>query len=501
MLPTLRKTTRSSAIVPRCLTLLSRHVASVAAKKEGDISSVFVSLSGQQFEPLPKRFAELKERLIQGHEDRLWNSWQRLLNVLREEVATIEQLGSSIIPQIDFQDLRNPSESFKSEHKKRGVAVIRSVLPVQMALEYKEHIREYLRMNPQTKAFPPQEPQVYELYWSPSQILARSHPNILETQRFLMSFWHSKDPKAMISTAHPTTYADRLRIRQPGDAGFALGPHVDAGSVERWEEEGYGRGGVYDAIWAGRWEDYDPWEASCRLRAVSDLYNGAGACSMFRMYQGWLSMSATGPGEGTLLVNPLLARATAYYLLRPFFSPKRAPEGLSKADFLEMDNWVLDSEPTSLLHGATPSHCQELNSTLHPHLDLMKTMVHVPEVQPGDYVAWHCDTIHAVDEFHAGASDSSVMYIPACPLTEANAEYLVRQREAFIEGTPGPDFPGGKGESEHLGRLTADYVQSITSRVGQRAMGLARWNAGLPRISKGQRRMLERANEVLGFLG
>jgi hypothetical protein len=26
------------------------------------------------------------------------------------------------------------------------------------------------------------------------------------------------------------------------------------------------------------------------------------------------------------------------------------------------------------------------------------------------------------------------MYIPACPLTEANAEYLVRQREAFFEG-------------------------------------------------------------------
>ena len=30
--------------------------------------------------------------------------------------------------------------------------------------------------------------------------------------------------------------------------------------------------------------------------------------------------------------------------------------------------------------------------------------------------------------------DSSVLYIPACPLTETNAEYLVRQREAFFEG-------------------------------------------------------------------
>lgn len=50
--------------------------------------------------------------------------------------------------------------------------------------------------------------------------------------------------------------------------------------------------------------------------------------------------------------------------------------------------------------------------------------------------------IHAVDKIHAGTSDSSVLYIPCCPLTEANAEYLGRQREAFAEGRPAPDFPG-----------------------------------------------------------
>ena len=43
--------------------------------------------------------------------------------------------------------------------------------------------------------------------------------------------------------------------------------------------------------------------------------------------------------------------------------------------------------------------------------------------------------IHAVDKVHAGKSDSSVMYIPACPLTVGNADYLVRQREALWEGT------------------------------------------------------------------
>lgn len=240
--------------------------------------------------------------------------------------------------------------------------------------------------------FPPTMPAVYELYWTPSQILARGHPNVLKAQAFLMSHWHSTKESALISTANPTTYADRLRIRQPGDVGFALGPHIDAGSCERWEENGYGRGHVYKDIFNGAWEKYDPWESSCRLPVVSDLYNGAGACSMFRMFQGWLSMSETGPGEGTLMVNPLLGKATAYVLLRPFFTPKRSLAESSGSAFLDSDNWTMEDEPTPVLQGAVPSNCQELNDILHPHLRLDNTMVHIPLVRPGDYVAWHCDS-------------------------------------------------------------------------------------------------------------
>lgn len=286
----------------------------------------------------------------------------------------------------------------------------------------------------------------------------------------MMSFWQSKDPAAPISTNHPVAYADRLRIRQPGDAGFALGPHVDGGSVERWEPEGYGLGGVYNEVFSGNWESFDPWESSCRLPVESDLYNGAGACSMFRMFQGWLSMSHTGPGEGTLLVNPLFSLATSYLLLRPFFSPINTNPASS--GYLDELNWQLDPIQSSTLQGATLGCTQELTATLHPHLDLTKSMVHVPRVAPGDYVAWHCDTIHAVDKTHAGETDSSVLYIPSCPLTDGNANYLARQREAFLNGTPGPDFPGGKGESEHLGRMGKADVSAQGGTEAERAMGL-----------------------------
>lgn len=485
-----------------------RTAATHAQKRAGDISDAFQSLSGQQFAPLAPQYAELKGRLTRGREDAIRESWERLLRDLREEIPIIVELGSKVVPEINFKDIGNASESFKQEHRKRGVAVVRGVVLEKEALQWKEELREYIRKNPHTKAFPTDNPQVYELYWSRTQLQARAHPQLLQTHRFLMSFWHSADPSAAISTQHPTSYADRLRMRQPGDAKFALGPHVDGGSVERWDERGYGLGGVYNAIWDGQWERFDPWEASCRLPVVSDLHQGVGACSMFRMYQGWLSLSTTAPNEGTLLVNPLLAKTTAYYLLRPFFSPRRGvPAGAqtataavtASADFLSPANWTLDPAPSAWLQGAHPGHGQELSPLLHPHLDLARSMVHVPAVRPGDYVAWHCDAVHAVDRVHAGKADSSVLYIPACPLTERNAEYLVRQRDAFVRGVPSPDFGGGEGESRHVGRVKVEELEELVGEEGARAMGLNEWDSSKEGLAAGEKEAMDRANKVLGF--
>lgn len=511
---------RAGALARRSLRYQTTRTAATATgaaqKKEGDISDAFASLSGLEFGPLEPRFADVKSRLVQGHEDALYQSWHRLLASLREEIPLIAELGPRAIPEIDFKDIDHASPEFRAEHKKRGVAVIRNVLPQQEALDLKQELREYIAANPQTKAFPKENPQVYELYWSPAQIKARSHPNLIKAQRFLMEFWHSKDPNALISSSHPTIYADRLRMRLPGDARFALGPHVDGGSCERWEPDGYGLGHVYDKVFQGNWEEFDPWESSSRLPVVSDKYQGIGACSMFRALQGWLSMSETGPYEGTLLVNPLLSRATAYYLLRPFFSPKRPAadparglEPYDDAAFLAPDNWELEPTRTSWLHGATPGHGQELRQHLHPHLNLQmpspqsrsrSSMVHAPRVNPGDYVSWHCDTIHAVDGVHAGPADSSVLYIPSCPLTVQNAKFLARQRQAFLHGWPCPDFGGGAGESEHVGRPgVADVERVDPAGDGMRAFGLRAWDSDAAGLQPGQREVMDRANKILGF--
>ena len=63
-------------------------------KPEGDISAVFVSLSSKEAVSLPSRFAKQKARLISGHEEQLKASWDKLLDVLKDEVAIIKEKGT-----------------------------------------------------------------------------------------------------------------------------------------------------------------------------------------------------------------------------------------------------------------------------------------------------------------------------------------------------------------------------------------------------------------------
>lgn len=482
--------------------------ASSQGKREGDISDSFASLSGLHSTPLPDRYRQLKLSLVADHDEaQIVASWRRLLDVLRTENDIIARLGPDVIPSLRFSHLDEDLKHQRAELKKRGVAVVRGVIPRDEARAYKDQVEAYVAQNKDaTKGFPPENPQVYELYWSAAQLAARGHPNLVHTQRRLMqALWHVSDPHAPVDLDQPTMYADRLRIRLPGDARFALGPHQDGGSVERWEPAGYGLGHVYDEVFSGQWEDYDAWDAGKRAAAVCDLHSGLGACSVFRAFQGWLSISDVGPRQGTLLVYPLAKLATVYTLLRPFFAAKKGVEGTTSSDFLAADNWEFTGSAamTSDLQGATPGHGQEFPETavdgkgepLHPHLELARTMVHVPQVAPGDMVVWHCDGIHAVDKVHNGTGDSSVLYIPVSPLTEVNARYLVRQREAFLTGLPGPDFPGGKGESEHVNRPPASAIAGEDAR---RAMGLAAFVSGAD-ASPGAQAITKKANAILGF--
>lgn len=60
------------------------------------------------------------------------------------------------------------------------------------------------------------------VFRSKPQVLARSHPNLLKTSQAVLSLF-SAEPEDQVSLSTPISYADRLRVRLPGDAKFALG--------------------------------------------------------------------------------------------------------------------------------------------------------------------------------------------------------------------------------------------------------------------------------------
>lgn len=202
--------------------------------------------------------------------------------------------------------------------------------------------------------------------------------------------------------------------------------------------------------------------------------------------QGWISLSHTNTGEGTLRLVPNIKLSTAYLMLRPYF--------------------VLDEtfdDTTPVFPGATPGSSQFFpTEELHPHLRMEKTMVGIPPVNPGDYVFWHCDLIHEVDKFHPGKNDSSVSFNACVPLCPYNVQNLLRIREDFQKAIPPRDFRG-LGRGHEVERDHDDHgarPENILSPDGKRAMGFEAFDVDAEHLTAGQRDVRAYANRLLGLV-
>ncbi|EED82307.1 predicted protein [Postia placenta Mad-698-R] len=394
MFATLTRTSRACTAHPRSLlyATVSQAAAQVgkahlevgstlANRKEGTIMDVFTSFSGKPV-ILPDRFAALKRQICTGP-DKMIHPWQGLLRELEGAVEEIAEKGGNLIPQVSYSDVeRGLTEAQVKDIKKRGVVIVKGGVPEEEAPGWKKSIKSYVRTNSErVRGGPPGRVVFYELFNSPAQIPARTHPALVTTQKALLSLWHissqSVSPLEAVSLRTPISYFDRLRICPPVPS----------------------------------------------IRPPSEFTFNSGNCSVFRPWQGWTALSQTGPGEGTLRVLSLTA---AYVLLRPLF---RLQAG-TPLHSLKAEDWELDLEST-VFHGCAPMKTQELSERTHPHLRLDKTLLSIPQVAPGDQVLWHYDTVHAVEGEHNSKGDSSVLYIPAIPLTHLNAIYLLNDVKAL----------------------------------------------------------------------
>jgi hypothetical protein len=374
-----------------------------------------------------------------------------------EEIQASSARGESVIPQLDYANVISgrvsPAET--QQIRRRGAVVIRQVFRREQAEAWNQELGEYVMSNGyyEAEADPTLDqyfstlvsarPQIFGIYWSRPQVLARQSENLAATRAFLNSLWISgRDGEQYFDPRRECTYADRIRRREPGDTTLGLSPHMDAGSVERWLDPAYRQ--VYRHVFSGNWRAYDPFDGAYRT-AVQEIPSPA-VCSMFRTYQGWTALTPQGPNDGTLQVVPITI-GVVYMLLRA----------------------LQDDVPEEMLCGARPARA--LSATAEWHKALLAALSSIPPMEPGDTIWWHPDLLHAVEDRHAGTGYSNVMYIGAAPYCAKNAAYLERQKQAFLKGESAPDFAPENYEVAYQGRATMAEL----TELGKRQMGFASW--------------------------
>lgn len=361
--------------------------------------------------------------------------------------------------------------------------ILRNVVSQEQASAWEAQLKDYVRRHPGVGGFPRERPAGWNIFWTKPQVEMRSHPSVMEAMRSVSRLWHVSDPSQPIDVDSQVVYPDRIRIRYPTDdpEAFPLAPHLDSGATERWEDEEYRKN--YAAIFQGNWQDWDGWAADYRVHAKPDLYQTGISCSAWRSLQGWLSLSHTNTGEGTLRLLPSLKASVAYIMLRPLFENEQFD----------------DSRPT--FPGSEPGNTQFFPTTEHhPHLAIDEAIIGIPPVRPGDYVFWHCDLVHGVDQVHRGEVDSSVFYNACNPLTPYNVQSLVATRAAFERADVPLDFTRShKGEREYEHEDCGAKKENILSKPGLQAMGLVRFDEEEEGLTAGQKHVRQLSNQVLGL--
>ncbi|KAL0945418.1 hypothetical protein HGRIS_000910 [Hohenbuehelia grisea] len=421
---------------------------------------------------LPPRFADLKREIAESYpdfEERVTKAWGEILDELSKVTRDMTETGSEYIPQVDFAELQTLSADKVREIQRKGCVVIRNVVDDEDALSWKQALEDFIKSNPDVEGVPEDNKQFFQLYWTKSQVLARSHPNMLATSAWLNNLYHTKSDLTIegVDLSVPLSYADRFRIRRPATHWPVHPPHIDGGAIERWEDVTFRT--CFADILSGNWRAHDPYDLKGRLDARSSLYNRPNQSTVFRTFQGWLAMSETAPTEGTLKVFADVLLSNAYIILRPFFRPLVS---MDSEEVLDAGNWEFDISSSEFpgIHPRDGGFAGPKPTPIHhPHLNLDQTMLSVPKVNPGDTVFWHCDVVHSVEEEHTGKGDSAVMYIPSVPLTPQNEAYVKRQYHDFVEGNRPSDFPKGAGEINYVG---IGRPGDILTSEAKRAMGV-----------------------------
>ena len=397
------------------------------------------------------------KKILRSKSKNYKENFKKIEKFIEQEVQEIKNSTSSIVPEINFKDLKK-SDSIKTMNsiKKRGCVVIRDVFDDSKVKEWNSDIEKYIKKNnyyelQKEKAgldnyfsdLKSGKPQIFGLYWSKTQTEIRQSNELDLVKKWINNIWNYKyDDHQVFDPNKELIYADRVRRREPGDSTLGLSPHCDAGSIERWIESNYQK--IYDKVFSDQFEQYDPFEA--KYRDKTNLIQSPAVSNTFRTFQGWTALTEQGPSDGTLQLIPI-AKSMAYILTRA----------------------LLEDVSENELCGSKPARALSANKEYHSLL--LEGLVSIPKMNPGDTVWWHPDIIHAVEDNHTGKGYSNVVYVGSMPLCEKNLKYAKRQAESFLKGESPPDFAAENYETQFNGRATKEDLTSL----GKKQLALIDW--------------------------
>jgi len=366
-----------------------------------------------------------------------------------EEIIKLKNLNQPIIPEINFNNIERDNFQLINKIKHRGCVIVRNVFNEQLINKLNKELEDYINSNnyyedQKKKSDLDQyfsdlksgKPQIFGLYWSKSQIEIRHSEQMAKVKRWLNNLWvYENDEYKVFDPNRELSYADRVRRREPGDDTLGLSPHCDAGSVERWTDKNYQK--IYKEIFSDNFKNYDPFDAKYRDRTIE--FESPAVAHVFRTFQGWTALTKQGPNDGTLQLIPI-AKGMAYILTRA----------------------LLNDVPENELCGSKLGKALSVNKNYHELL--LKGLVSIPKMKPGDTIWWHPDIVHAVEDKHLGKNYSNVVYVGATPYCKKNLDYTLEQSKKFLEGRSPPDFAQEDYEINYKGRIKLENLSSIARK-------------------------------------
>ncbi len=385
-------------------------------------------------------------------------NFKKIEKYIQKEVKIIKESKSSVIPEIEFEEISIKDQTIiKDKIFKRGCVIIRNAFDKKKMEDLNDDLDKYVLEN---NYFEDQKkkigidkyfsdlksgkPQIFGLYWSKAQSEIRHSKEMETIKKWLNNLWnYNYEGKNIFDPNRELVYADRVRRREPGDDTLGLSPHCDAGSVERWIDKAYQK--IYNDIFSDNFENFNPFDAKYRDETIE--FESPAVAHVFRTFQGWTALTEQGPNDGTLQLIPI-AKGMSYVLTRA----------------------LLDDVPKNELCGSKAGKALSINEKYHSLL--LEGLISIPKMNPGDTIWWHPDVVHAVEEKHRGKNYSNVVYVGSTPYCQKNIDYIKKQSKKFVEGKSPPDFAPEDYEVNYKGRVTVNDL----SELAKKQLGLIEWN-------------------------